>query len=64
MDCSKTSYIYLDHVIIFAPNLVGLIVSYCIIIFVGVTNVTGCYWVTPPSPDGSHAAKFLQDNML
>ena len=49
---SVTSYIYLDQIITFASFLIGLIVSYCIIIFVWVTNVTGCYWVTPPSPEG------------
>ena len=47
MDCSVNLYIYLDHIITFAPILTDLIVSYCIIIFVGVTDVTGCYWVTP-----------------
>ena len=36
----------------FAPILVGLSISYGIIRFVGVTNVTGCSSVTSPSPDG------------
>ena len=43
--------------ITFAPIVVGLIVSYCVIIFVGVTNVTGCYWVKPHR----QIAKMLQN---
>ena len=39
--CSVTSYIQLDHIIICAPILIGLSDSYCIIRFVGLTNVTG-----------------------
>ena len=33
----------------FAPILMGLTISFGIIRFAGVTNVTGCYSVTPPA---------------
>ena len=38
----------MEHLITFAPIHMGLIISFVIIRFEGVTNVTGCYSVTPP----------------
>ena len=46
------NFIYLiGDLITFVPILMDIIISFFIIRFVEVTNVTGCYSVTPPSPD-------------
>ena len=46
------NFIYLiGDLITFVPILMGLIISFVIIHFVEVPNVTGCYSVTPPLPD-------------